>query len=137
MCNLQRSPVHKFVLSGIKTNACELAADLVSFKIDQLFCLKTDAVSIPSSKFTTMNFLGHTASWSDFYLGDIFRVCEIKDLIRAMRFQSPLVYNNITFTSSSLEISHFTNKTCPIIPLLLRESATSLPRSSVDKGDTI
>ena len=27
------------------------------------------------------------------YLADILRVCEIKDLIWVMRFQSPLVYN--------------------------------------------
>ena len=29
------------------------------------------------------------------YLADILRVCEIKDLIWAMRFQSPLVYVKI------------------------------------------
>ena len=29
---------------------------------------------------------------SNNYLADILRVCEIKDLIWAMRFQSPLVY---------------------------------------------
>ena len=28
------------------------------------------------------------------YLADILRVCEIKDLILVMRFQSPLVYFN-------------------------------------------
>ena len=44
-----------------------------------------------------MNFLGHTTSWLDYYfhnnyLADILRVCEIKDLIWVMRFQSPLVY---------------------------------------------
>ena len=40
-----------------------------------------------------MNFLGHTTSWSDYdnnnYLADILWVCEIKDLIWMMRFQSP------------------------------------------------
>ena len=29
------------------------------------------------------------------YLADIFRVCEIKDLIWVMRFQSPKVYNSV------------------------------------------
>ena len=33
------------------------------------------------------------------YLADILRVCEIKDLIWVMRFQSPLVY--ISFESSA------------------------------------
>ena len=32
------------------------------------------------------------------YLADIIRVCEIKDLIWVMRFQSPLVYNGIART---------------------------------------
>ena len=34
------------------------------------------------------------------YLADIFRVCEIKDLIWVMRFQSPLVYD-VNFTLKS------------------------------------
>ena len=29
---------------------------------------------------------------NSYYLADILRVCEIKDLIWVMRFQSPLVY---------------------------------------------
>ena len=33
------------------------------------------------------------------YLADIFRVCEIKDLIWVMRFQSPLVYYNVYWTA--------------------------------------
>ena len=39
-----------------------------------------------------MNFLGHITRWSDYdmqQLADILRVCEIKDLIWVMRFQSP------------------------------------------------
>ena len=32
---------------------------------------------------------------NNYYLADILRVCEIKDLIWVMRFQSPLVYNVI------------------------------------------
>ena len=79
--------------SGIKTNACILSAEFVSFKVDHP-CLKTDTFSILLSKFTTMNFLGYTSSWSNYdsynnYLADILRVCEIKDLIWVMRFQSP------------------------------------------------
>ena len=35
------------------------------------------------------------------YLADILRVCEIKDLIWVMRFQSPLVY---IYVSTSLKI---------------------------------
>ena len=47
-----------------------------------------------------MNFLGHTTRWSDYdthnyYLAEILRVCEIKDLIWVMRFQSPLVYHTL------------------------------------------
>ena len=38
---------------------------------------------------TTMNFLGHTTSWPDYDPACILRVCEIKDLIWVMRFQSP------------------------------------------------
>ena len=43
-----------------------------------------------------MKFLGLTTRWSDYdmhdkYLAAILRVCEIKDLIWVMRFQSPLV----------------------------------------------
>ena len=36
------------------------------------------------------------------YLADILRVCEIKDLIWVMRFQSPLVYNCCCFDSDNL-----------------------------------
>ena len=97
MCNRQRSPGRKSVESGIKTNACLLAAELVSFKIDHP-CLKTDTFSMPY--FTTMNFLGHTKRLkadqtmisSNNYFADILRVCELKDLIWVMRFQSPYVY---------------------------------------------
>ena len=44
--NDERSQGRKSVEAGIKTNVCKLAAELVSFKIDQP-CLKTDTFSIP------------------------------------------------------------------------------------------
>ena len=37
----------------------------LQLKIDHAY-LKTDTFSIPESKFTTMNFLGHTKNWSDY-----------------------------------------------------------------------
>ena len=45
-----------------------------------------------------MNFLGHTTGgqtmiFNNNDLAEILRVCEIKNLIWVMRFQSPLVYN--------------------------------------------
>ena len=46
-----------------------------------------------------MKFLGHTTNGQTMicnnnYLAYILRICEIKDLIWVMRFQSPLVYVN-------------------------------------------
>ena len=67
----------------------------VNFKIDH-HCL-TDTFSISLSTFTTMLCLRHTQAGKTIicnnnYLADILRVCEIKDLIWVMRFQSPYVY---------------------------------------------
>ena len=39
------------------------------------------------------------------YLADILRVCEIKDLIWVMRFQSPLVYS-LLFKGLTVDISY-------------------------------
>ena len=83
MCNRKRSKGHKSVESGIKTSACQLAAEFVSFKIDHP-CLKTDTFSKPESKFTTMNFAGQggqTIICNNNYLAGILKICVINDLI--------------------------------------------------------
>ena len=98
----------KSVEPGIKTNVWLLAAALVSFIIDHP-CLKTDTFSIPWIKFKTMNFLGHTTSWSDydmqyqfsrwhyqalwnkgFNLGDVFSKSLSKLLITSWNVQAKL-----------------------------------------------
>ena len=40
------------------------------------------------------------------YLADILRVCEIKDLIWVMRFQSPLVYMHEVMVSRCVNVPH-------------------------------
>ena len=65
MCNRERSKGRESVESGIKTNVCLLAAEFLSFKINDP-CLKMDTFSIYLSKFTKVNFLGHPTSWSDY-----------------------------------------------------------------------
>ena len=53
------------------TNLLSQESELTRFNLQLNLCpsidhsrLKRDAVSIPSSKFKTMNFLGHTTNWS-------------------------------------------------------------------------
>ena len=68
MMNVQswkKQKTQKYVESGIKTNACLLAAESVSFKIDHPI-LKRILFQYFQSKFTAMNFLGHTTNWSDY-----------------------------------------------------------------------
>ena len=52
-----------------------------------------------------------------YYLADILRVCEIKDLIWVMRFQSPLVYNVflVLLTIFHFELEKFISKICKYI----------------------
>ena len=62
MCNRERGQGRKSVESGIKTN---LQLNLCPSN-STTPCLKTDTFSIPLIKFTAMNVLGHTTSWSDY-----------------------------------------------------------------------
>ena len=75
------------------------------------------------------------------YLADILRVCEIKNLIWVMRFQSPLVYVNFSKNLSCylhfiwMVLYHWRLKNCKLC-MILSESFLSLGKQH-DKKDRI
>ena len=59
---------------------------------------------------------GQTMICNNNYLADILRVCEIKDLIWAMRFQSPLVYLCILGPVAFVYQINKILKSCTVVP---------------------
>ena len=97
MCNRERSKGRKFVESGIKTNArvklqlnsCPSKSTTPVLKRIHFQYLN---VNLQPWNFQDTLQDGQTMICNNNYFADILRVCEIKDLIWVMRFQSPLVY---------------------------------------------